>query len=107
MTAETFTESVQPVIPMPDDIEEAIGWVVEADAIAGGTIRGTVRATTFSRLEIQWDGECGRKCCLESVKFEDVDFIEPEPCDCGSGQAAVLCLCREDESEEEVAAWEA
>lgn len=90
---EAFTESEQHVMPEPTSPAEALGWVVQLDLIDNTTLTGVVRGSTYSRLEVQWDGECGRKCCLDSVKIEDVDFISLEPCDCGSGQPAMLCLC--------------
>lgn len=110
MTAETFTEST-PSAPMgppePTGPAEAIGWVCEVTFQPKDkgpeeqyTLRGVVRDATWSRLEIQFDGECGRKCCLESVEFKYVNtWIGWVPCHCGSGTPEMLCLCEEVEAE--------
>lgn len=100
MTTETFTESERPVMPVPRDVEEAIGWVIRVDYDNGTSLTGVVRGKSFTRLEVQFEGECPRACCLEDVKFEHANFIGLVECECGSGQPAVLCLCEDTDDEE-------
>lgn len=111
MTTETFTESAQPAPigpPIPSGPADAIGWVMRVNYKDVGWLQGVVRDARWQDLEVQWDGECPRKCCLETVKFDVVtkygEWVGWEPCgDCESGVPKVLCLCQ-DPIEDEVEA---
>lgn len=103
MTTETFTESPEVAsngMPVPGGTEEALGWVVRAHTVEGETLIGVVRATTYTKIGVQWEGCCPRECCLDKITFAQVDeWIGLEKCPCGSGQDLVLCLCEEPEHE--------
>jgi hypothetical protein len=108
MSVETFTDSEEAVvvhrpIAFPMGLADSIGWVVEVDGKTGVVI-DTENYSTGS-MKVQFDGECPRPCCLTKVKINDATFVGPVACDCGSGHAAVLCLCEEpDLNEDQVSA---